>query len=102
MKNRGLLIGIIGGACAAVGAMVTGAVLFMRKRRAKAEILLEDFDFEEDFAEADEVVCDETLDSEESAIEAKEEDLSTYKKILNIGVDHDSKKKVKTSKIIEE
>lgn len=102
MKNKGLLIGIIGGACAAVGAMVAGALLFVRKRRANTEMLFEDFDFEEDCAEADDAVYDESLDEEESTTEAEVEVLPTYRKILNIGVDHESKKKVKTSKIIEE
>ena len=88
MKNKGLLIGIIGGGIAALGAMIAGAALYVRKHRKSIVFAdLDDcdeefcFDIDEDFEDQDNALeedVEETIDVEETP---------TYKKILNIGVE---------------
>lgn len=101
MKNKGLLIGIIGGGIAALGAMIAGAALYIRKHRkpiifADLDDCDEEFCFDidefEDQADVLEEDVEETSDAEETP---------TYKKILNIGVEDRYKKGSKNKSVKE-
>ena len=96
MKNKGLLVGAICGAIAALGGLFAGVTIYKYSKKKAiekkaAKTCCDDYpdcdccDDDCEYDEADAVVVEDEV--------VIEDDMPTYQKILNIGTHHDDSSK---------